>query len=130
MRLLFVTVVDRAWRFAERHRGRSLQLGQQSSGGISGEAFAGIFDSDQDSYVLYLDKANNELRFKVTDLDGTAERPGIAAADLDSTRWHHIAGVYDGATGKAFIYMDGVLKDTHVNAAQLMDAYKKAHPKA
>lgn len=85
--------------------------------GISGEAFAGIFDSDQDSYVLYLDKGNNELRFKVTDADGTAERPGIAAADLDTTRWHHIAGVYDGAAGKAFIYLDGVLKDTHVNAA-------------
>jgi hypothetical protein len=85
--------------------------------GISGETVAGLFDADQDAYVMYLDKAANELRFKVTDLDGTAERPGISAADLDTTAWHHVAGVYDGSTGRAMIYLDGVLKDTHINAA-------------
>ena len=41
------------------------------------ESFGAIFDSDQDSYVLYLDRNNKELRFKVTDDDGTAEGPGM-----------------------------------------------------
>jgi hypothetical protein len=79
--------------------------------------FAGIYDAAQDSYVLYEDDFNDELRFKVTDADGTAERPGIAAADLETGRWYHIVGVYDGAAGTASIYLDGELKDVHTNAA-------------
>ncbi len=50
-----------------------------------------LFDSDADQYVLYEDKGNNELRFKVS-TSVTAERPGIPAADLvarsmDSCCW-------------------------------------------
>lgn len=79
--------------------------------------FAGIYDSAQDSYVLYEDDFNDELRFKITDADGTAERPGVAAADLETDRWYHIVGVYDGSAGTASIYLDGELKDVHTNAA-------------
>ncbi len=82
---------------------------------IGGESYAGIFDSEQDAYVLYLDKPNNELRFKVTDIDGSAERPGIPAAALDTDRWHHVVGIYDGSQAEARIYLDGVLMDTHSN---------------
>lgn len=82
---------------------------------IGGSNFAGIYDSSQDSYVLYEDDLSNELRFKVTDADGTAERPGIAAADLETNRWYHVAGVYDGEAGQASIYLDGELKDVHSN---------------
>jgi hypothetical protein len=82
---------------------------------IGGENYAGVFDSEQDAYVLYLDKPNNELRFKVTDIDGSAERPGIPAAELDTDRWHHVVGVYDGAQAEARIYLDGVLMDMHTN---------------
>ena len=54
-------------------------------------SFGGIFDSQGDQYVLYLDKGNNELRFKVS-ASGGAQRPGIPAADLVTGRWLHIAG--------------------------------------
>lgn len=75
-------------------------------------AFGGIFDSSTDDYVFYLDKANNELRFKVTTASGAAERPGIPSSFLNTTSWHHIMGVYDGA-GRANIYLNGQLIDSH-----------------
>jgi hypothetical protein len=86
-------------------------------------SYAGLFDSVEDAYVIYEDKVTNELRFKVTDANGTAERPGIPAANLDTASWHHIVGVYDGNLGTASIYLDGVLQDTHVNPA-LIDNVK------
>jgi glycerophosphoryl diester phosphodiesterase len=78
---------------------------------ISG-AYSGIMDSAPDNFVLYLDKANNELRFKVTTASGAAARPGIPASLLDTTNWHHIMGVYDGAASEASIYLDGQLTST------------------
>lgn len=72
--------------------------------------FGPLFDSETDKYVLYEDKGNNELRFKVT-TSSSAERPGIPGADLVTEQWIHIAGVYDGSTAK--IYLNGVLKDSH-----------------
>lgn len=86
--------------------------------------FAGIFDSRGDSYVVYLDQGSNELRFKVT-ADGGAQRPGIAAADLEVDEWMHVVGVYDGVLGESRIYLNGELKDTNngptgfVNPGQL-----------
>ena len=87
------------------------------------EDFAGIYDSAQDSYILYLDKGNNELRFKVTDVDGTAERPGVPADMLTTEEWHHVMGVYDGSQSSAKIYFDGEFVDIHTNAG-LVDAVK------
>ncbi len=84
----------------------------QLPAGISG-SYSGIFDSEPDNYVFYLDKANDELRFKVTTSTGTAERPGVPASLLDTTNWHHVMGVYDGAIGQARIYFDGQLTDVH-----------------
>lgn len=69
-----------------------------------------LFDSETDQYVLYEDRGNNELRFKVSTSAG-AERPGIPGADLVSGQWIHVAGVYNGSTAK--IFLNGVLKDTH-----------------
>lgn len=49
-------------------------------GGLPSElpgGFGGIYDSVQDNYVLYLDRGNRELRFKVTVASGQAARPGI-----------------------------------------------------
>jgi len=40
-------------------------------------SYGSIYDSTTDCYVLYLDKANQELRFKLTDVNGKAARPGI-----------------------------------------------------
>lgn len=80
------------------------------------EPFGSIYDSAEDNYVLYLDKANEELRFKVTDADGTSERPGIPEAMLPYVRWFHVAGVYRAAAQAAEIYLDGVLVDIHPNA--------------
>ncbi len=78
--------------------------------------FGPIFDSGGDSYVIYLDKGANELRFKVTDTNTHAARPGIPSAFLTTGSWHHVAGVFDGtgSVGTATIYWDGVPKDTHI----------------
>ena len=76
--------------------------------------FGPIYDSDEDAYILYLDQANAELRFKVKDDDGDAERPGIAEADLYTGTWMHVAGVYNGFN--AMIYLNGELMDYHGNS--------------
>ncbi|MCA9732818.1 MAG: T9SS type A sorting domain-containing protein [Deferribacteres bacterium] len=73
-------------------------------------AYAPVFDSDADNYVIYGDKGNNELRFKVS-TDVSAERPGIPGADITANEWLHVVGVYDGATAQ--IYLNGELKDSH-----------------
>ncbi|TFH39276.1 MAG: hypothetical protein E4G94_11185 [ANME-2 cluster archaeon] len=44
---------------------------------ISDNFSAGIYDSVEDSYIIYEKKTTNELIFKVTDADDTTERPGI-----------------------------------------------------
>ena len=81
-------------------------------------SFGGIYDSGQDSYVLYLDRGANELRFKVTDAAGHAARPGIPAAELRVNEWLHIVGVYDGEAGTGYgearVYLNGQLMDVHV----------------
>ncbi len=83
--------------------------------------YAPLFDSETDNYVLYGDRGNNELRFKVT-TSGGAERPGIPGAEIPRGEWMHIVGVYDGT--QAMVYLNGELKDTHpitgtVNAGQV-----------
>ncbi len=88
-----------------------------------GESFGGIYDSAIDSYVMYLDRGNQELRFKVTDDDGTAERPGVPQSLLDTGSWHHVMGVYDGSEGAAKIYFDGERLDIHLNAG-LVDSVR------
>lgn len=78
-----------------------------------GLSYGSIYDSSGDAYVLYCDKGANELRFKVT---ATAvAKPGIPGAQLDTTSWHQIVGVYDGGAGVARIYLDGNLVDVHAD---------------
>lgn len=81
-------------------------------------SYGAILDSTSDCYVLYLDKNNNELRFKVTDTSGNAARPGIGPWFLQTNQWLHIAATYNGAAaggpGNAAIYLNGVLMDTHL----------------
>ncbi len=72
-------------------------------------AFGPIFDSETDQYVIYEDRGNNQLRFKVTTTGGAA-RPAIQVADLKTGEWINVVGVYDGANAK--IYLNGVLKGT------------------
>ncbi|MDP3148090.1 MAG: LamG-like jellyroll fold domain-containing protein [Ignavibacteria bacterium] len=72
-------------------------------------AYGALFDSETDNYVLYEDRGNNQLRFKVSTTGGAA-RPGIAAADLKTGEWIHVVGVYDGAN--ASIYLNGVFKNS------------------
>lgn len=73
-------------------------------------SFGPLFDSDGDQYVIYADKGNKELRFKVSTTAG-AERPGIPETDLITGQWINVVGVYDGT--KAMVYLNGVLKDSH-----------------
>lgn len=80
------------------------------------EPFASIYDAAQDNYVLYVDRDNQELRFKVTDSNGTTERPGIPEAMVPLYRWFHVAGVYRADIAAAEIYLDGELVDFHPNA--------------
>lgn len=81
-------------------------------------SFGGIYDSGTDNYNVYLDRGNQELRFKVTTAASQAARPGIPQADLVLNQWIHVVAVYDGnatpTAGEARIYLDGVLKDTHI----------------
>ncbi|MBL7112671.1 MAG: T9SS type A sorting domain-containing protein [Bacteroidales bacterium] len=72
--------------------------------------YSPLFDSETDNYVLYGDRGNNELRFKVV-TSGGAERPGIPDADIRTGEWIHVVGVYDGTN--AMVYLNGELKDTH-----------------
>ena len=81
--------------------------------------YAGVFDAALDCYVIYSDKPNAELRTKVTAGTGTqAARPGIPAADLDKTGWHHVVATFTGAwgsvSGQTRIYLNGKLKDAHI----------------
>ena len=77
-------------------------------------SYGPIFDSDNDAYILYLDRGNEEVRFKVKDDDGDAERPGIHESYLSINTWHNIVGVYNGHN--AMIYLDGNLIDYHSNS--------------
>lgn len=93
------------------------------------ESFAGLYDSTQDNYALYLDRANGELRFKVATANGAAERPGASAYVVDKKRgeWVHVVGMLDpndAAGPSAKIYLDGVLRDRHtaVNLASTLPA--------
>ena len=68
-------------------------------------------------WVFYLDKANKERRFKVTDVNAKAARPGIPEALLQTNQWLHIAAAYSGsvgpASGQAIIYLNGQAIDVH-----------------
>ena len=74
-------------------------------------SYGPIYDSDDDYYVLYLDKGNEELRFKVKDNNGLTSRPGIPQSALALNEWIHIVGVYNGK--EAMIYLNGELMDSH-----------------
>lgn len=82
------------------------------------DGFGGVYDSVQDDYVLYLDRGNRELRFKVTVSSGQAARPGIPEELLARDQWIHVAGVYDGratdGAGEARLYLNGELIDSHL----------------
>lgn len=87
---------------------------------VQAETFAGIYDAVEDDYVVYSDKSNLELRFKVTDANGQAARPGIPLARLSTNTWLNVIAVYDGkaqaTAGEARIYLNGQLSDTHVGS--------------
>lgn len=77
--------------------------------------FSGIYDSGPDNYALYLDKGNNELRFKATNSAGvsttSAQHPGVKASSLNTNDWFHVMGVFDGDKGQSRIYLNGQLVD-------------------
>lgn len=95
------------------------QLPSEITGG-----FSGIYDSAPDNYALYLDKGNNELRFKATNSNGasttSAQHPGIKASSLNTTDWFHVMGVFDGDKGQSRIYLNGQLVDL---SAQTSNAF-------
>ncbi len=82
--------------------------------------YAAIFDSKEDCYVLYLDRVNKELRFKVTDASGKTARPGVPEALLYTNRWLHVAATYFGnatvAAGRTTIFLNGEPVDTHTGS--------------
>lgn len=80
-------------------------------------SYGAIYDSTTDCYVLYLDRSNKELRFKVTDAAGHAARPGIPEASLRTNQWLHVTATFAGAlgpaSGQATIYLNGQPRDVH-----------------
>jgi hypothetical protein len=83
----------------------------------SPDAYSSIYDSVDDNYVLYLDRGNKELRFKVADVNGHAARPGINEISLTTNEWLHVVATYSGkagaVSGQATIYLNGQPKDVH-----------------
>lgn len=81
-------------------------------------SYGAIFDSTTDCYVLYLDKGNKELRFKITDVNAHAARPGILETFLVTNQWLHVAATFNGsafpAAGQALLYLNGQLADSHI----------------
>ncbi len=69
-----------------------------------------LFDSSTDNYVIYVDKGNKELRFKVT-TTVKAERPGIPGDSLTIGEWLNVTAVYNGTQAK--IFLNGMLMDSH-----------------
>jgi glycerophosphoryl diester phosphodiesterase len=98
----------------------SCWLNMSSTSSSIQEDFGGIYDSEQDAYILYQDRGNGELRFKVTANNNQSARPGISESDIVTGHWHHVAAVYNGnagpISGQAAIYLDGRLKDIHTGA--------------
>jgi glycerophosphoryl diester phosphodiesterase len=80
-------------------------------------SYGAIFDSTNDCYVVYLDKSNKELRFKVTDVNNQAARPGIPESALQTNQWLHVVATYSGqvsaTSGETWIYLNGQAKDAH-----------------
>jgi len=89
-----------------------VQLGTYPSQMTAG--FGAIYDSNEDGYVLYADRGNAELRFKVSTVNSQGTyianaRPGVNESLLDLFGWHHLVGVFDGAS--AWVYFDGQAAD-------------------
>lgn len=80
-------------------------------------SYRSIFNSNsgQDYYILYYDKANAQLRMKVTSTNSAITRVGVAAADVPVNTWYHFGAVYDGTN--ATLYINGVQKATLTGAA-------------
>ncbi len=83
-------------------------------------SYGAIYDSTTDCYVLYMDRGNKELRFKVSDINGHAARPGIPETLLVTNQWLHIVATYAGSdtatAGRACIFMNGQLCDVHTGS--------------
>lgn len=97
-------------------------------------SFGAIYDSTTDCYVLYLDRSNRELRFKITDANGHAARPGILETFLPTHQWIHVAATYQGsaypAGGRAAIYLNGQLVDEHIGNDSTPGSGLKANVKS
>ena len=80
-------------------------------------SYGAIYDSTNDSYVVYLEKSSKELRFKVTDVRGHAARPGIPESALQTNQWLHVVATYNGQAGatggETWVYLNGQAKDAH-----------------
>jgi hypothetical protein len=80
-------------------------------------SYGAIYDSTTDCYVLYLDRGNKELRFKITDASARAARPGIPEALLPTNQWFHVAAMFAGTvgpvSGQATLYLNGQPVDVH-----------------
>ena len=53
-----------------------------------------------------------DWRTNKTSGGGTAHTVVAGTTNVDDHAWHHVAGTYDGVTGKQYIYIDGVLEDS------------------
>ncbi len=67
-------------------------------------------------YHLFLN-ASNILAFEVTNLAGTTDSTGGSAVSTGS--WSHIAGTFDGTTGKFAVYLNGALSGSKISSTVL-----------
>jgi|GEM_PF-3385721 len=82
---------------------------------VAGQVLLGKYDSYPGAYEFILD-GNGVLALRLMGTssqiyvgDNATAVKQVSAAQINDGNWHHIAGTYDAATGKASIYFDGQL---------------------
>jgi len=78
----------------------------------SDDAFYAV--SKGDSYVLYKDMGSNGVTFLCNGIG----RPIAGTKNINDGKWHHVAGVYDGAA--IYIYVDGQLDNMKSSAGSII----------
>jgi hypothetical protein len=86
----------------------TLEAWVKTAAGASGSI---ISEWDAPAAGFLLDLVNGHPRFRADDgLDAPASFVVETAAAVDDGSWHHVAGVFDPASGEASVYVDGIVQ--------------------
>ncbi len=100
---LIKSVTIAAWVFADHYTA-------DSSGGQAQIFWRGDLTSAHDPYMLYVSGPQIKFRRDIDPGGTIINQVGFNSSIMDVTKWHHIVGIFDLATGNMLIYFDGVLQ--------------------